>query len=65
MKTVRAQTILDSLDRIRGMVEGLTDSDGTVSGVDHKLEITLELCEKLLRDGQDQEKHSRDTNLID
>lgn len=65
MKLVKAQTILDSLDRIRGMVERLTASDGTVPGVDHKLEITLELCEKLLQDGQDQQYHSVDTNLID
>ena len=65
MKTVKAQTILDSLDRIRGMVERLTASDGTVPGVDHKLEITLELCEKLLQDRQDQQYHSVDTNLID
>ena len=62
---MKAVVIHKSLERIRAMVEELTTPDGSVLGVDHKLEITLELCEQLLWDGQEQRNHSKTTNLID
>ena len=60
-----AAVIHKSLEHIRAMVKDLTTPEGSVFGVDHKLEIALELCEQLLRDAQDQLNHSKTINIID
>lgn len=47
---MKAQTIYESLDRIRSLVERNTLPDGTIPTDDKKIEITLEHCETVIRD---------------
>lgn len=49
---MKAEEILDTLERIRSMVQELTSPDGSVTGVDQKFDITLALCEELLQDAR-------------
>lgn len=52
---MKAQTIYDSLDRIRSLVERNTLPDGTIPTDDKKIEITLEHCETVIRDALENE----------
>lgn len=47
---MKVQTIYESLDRIRSLVERNTLPDGTIPTDDKKIEITLEHCETVIRD---------------
>lgn len=47
---MKVQTIYESLDRIRSLVERYTLPDGTIPTDDKKIEITLEHCETVIRD---------------
>lgn len=49
---MKAEEILDTLERIRSTVQILTAPDGSVTGVDQKFDITLALCEELLQDAR-------------
>ena len=52
---MKAQTIYESLDRIRSLVERNTLPDGTIPTDDKKIEITLEHCETVIRDALENE----------
>lgn len=52
---MKVQTIYESLDRIRSLVERYTLPDGTIPTDDKKIEITLEHCETVIRDALENE----------
>ena len=52
---MKAQTIYESLDRIRSLVERNTLPDGTIPTDDKKIGITLEHCETVIRDALENE----------
>ena len=45
---MKAEMIEMQLKRIHALIRRLTAKDGTLKGVDKRLEISLDLCESLL-----------------
>ena len=60
---MKAEEILCTIDHIRGMVQELTQSDGTVGMIDTKFPIALELCEQLLQDAQDRMNNGKNQDF--
>ena len=60
---MKAEEILCTIDHIRGMVQELTQSDGTVGMIDIKFPIALELCEQLLQDALDRMNNGKNQDF--
>jgi hypothetical protein len=60
---MKAEKILGTIDHIRGMVQELTQTDGTVGMIDTKLPIALELCEQLLQDALDRMNNGKNQDF--
>jgi hypothetical protein len=60
---MKAEEILGTIDHIRGMVQELTQTDGTVGMIDTKLPIALELCEQLLQDALDRMNNGKNQDF--
>lgn len=60
---MKAEEILGTIDHIRGMIQELTQSDGTVGMIDTKLPIALELCEQLLQDALDRMNNGKNQDF--
>ena len=60
---MKAEEILCTIDQIRGMVQELTQPDGTVGMIDTKFPITLELCEQLLQDALDRMNNGKNQDF--
>lgn len=53
------------LDRIRNLIRQLTAEDGTIKGVDKRLEISLDLCESLLLEALNDPQYAGREQMID
>jgi hypothetical protein len=60
---MKAEEILGTIDHIRGMIQELTQPDGTVAMIDTKLPIALELCEQLLQDALDRMNNGKNQDF--
>ena len=60
---MKAEEILGTIDHILGMIQELTQPDGTVAMIDTKLPIALELCEQLLQDALDRMNNGKNQDF--
>lgn len=62
---MKVETIHMQLDRIRNLIRQLTAEDGTIKGVDKRLEISLDLCESLLLEALNDPQYAGREQMID
>lgn len=62
---MKAEMIEMQLKRIQTLIRRLSEEDGTLKGIDKRLEISLDLCESLLLEALNDPQYAGREQMID